>query len=299
MKLVTVATHSERYFPYLKLSAEKYGHDLAILGWGEKWQGLTWKFQLMKDYLKSIPKDEIVCFVDAYDVVVLQTPDTIEGTYLKCVNNDRDKILISKEQYSYNGSQSDLLTYLVGLVFTKCHEEYINSGTYVGTAGGLSHVFEQLCNEFTCSPKMNDQRLLQDYCAKHGDLFVVDSDCKVFLVINSTLTPIKEGEYDITMKHGKLVYKGDTYPAFFHGNGFTNFDYIIQELGYDPDIFRASNESNAKYIWDSLKHYVPMALKGLWLYILLISIAIVYVYRKTILRFMKSKGILPRSNLIK
>jgi hypothetical protein len=55
---VTVATHSERYFPYLKLSAEKYGHHLVILGWGQKWQGLTWKFQPMKEYLKSIPKDE-------------------------------------------------------------------------------------------------------------------------------------------------------------------------------------------------------------------------------------------------
>jgi hypothetical protein len=97
------------------------------------------------------------------------------------------------------------------------------------------------------------------------------------------------------MKDGKLVYKGGTYPAFFHGNGFTNFDYIIQELGYDPDIFRASNESSAKYIWDSLKHYVPMALKGLWAYILLICIAIVYVYRKTLLRFIKAKGALPRS----
>lgn len=85
MKLVTVATHSERYFPYLELSAKRNGHDLVVLGWGEKWQGFAWKFMLMLEYLKTLKPDEIVCFVDAYDVVILEDPKTIEGFYRQYV----------------------------------------------------------------------------------------------------------------------------------------------------------------------------------------------------------------------
>ena len=54
MKLVTVATHAERYFPYLKLSVEKYKYELVVLGWGEEWKGFVWRFHLLKDYLNSL-----------------------------------------------------------------------------------------------------------------------------------------------------------------------------------------------------------------------------------------------------
>jgi hypothetical protein len=101
MKLVTVATHSERYFPYLKLSAEKYGHELVVLGWGEKWKGFVWRFELMREYLKNLDPNEIVCFIDAFDVVILQDPQTIEAKFLKYIKGDKNKITSStKVKYS-------------------------------------------------------------------------------------------------------------------------------------------------------------------------------------------------------
>ena len=36
MKLVTVATRSERYFPFLLESCERHGAKLEVLGWGQK-----------------------------------------------------------------------------------------------------------------------------------------------------------------------------------------------------------------------------------------------------------------------
>ena len=289
MKLVTVATHSERYYPYLKISAEKYGHELITLGWGQKWQGFAWKFDLMKTYLRRLKEDEIVCFIDAFDVVVLEDAARIEEKFVKLVDADTNKILISKEQYSYNGLENLILSYLQSFVFTKCKSEYINSGTYIGTSSTLLRNFEGICDEFKCSPKADDQRLLQDYCVKHNDVFVIDNKCNMFLVINSTISKIKDGEYDISFLGEKLAYQNHTFPAFFHGNGYTDFDYIIKRLGYDTSIFKADGESKSKYVWGRIMGFLPIAFERLWIFIIMIiSICIIYINRKYILNIIKS-----------
>lgn len=284
MKLVTVATHSERYYPYLKLSAEKYGHDLVTLGWGEKWQGFTWRLELIKKYLTTVARDEIICIIDGYDVVVLQDPKTIETTFIRNINGDKSKIFISKEQYSHNGLENTILSYIQSYVFTKCKNEYLNAGSYMGTASTIIDFISDLCNEYKCESNMNDQRLLQDYCTNHSDKFIVDDTCETFVVINSTISSIKPGEYDISFKNNRLVYKDNVYPAFFHGNGYTDFDYIIKELGYDTTLFKADGESKVKYVWDQIKHYIPYMIQRCWIYIIIFIILIVYIFKKPIFK---------------
>ena len=53
VKLVTVATHSESYFPWLKESCVRYNTNLEILGWGEKWQGYHRGWKVL-DYDRDI-----------------------------------------------------------------------------------------------------------------------------------------------------------------------------------------------------------------------------------------------------
>jgi hypothetical protein len=48
--IVTVATESKYYFPYLLESCKNNGKELEVLGYGEKWEGLNWKFKKMIDY---------------------------------------------------------------------------------------------------------------------------------------------------------------------------------------------------------------------------------------------------------
>jgi hypothetical protein len=67
--IVTVATESKYYFPYLVESCKKHGLNLEVLGFGEKWTGFNMRFRLMTDYLKQLPENDIVCFVDGYDVL--------------------------------------------------------------------------------------------------------------------------------------------------------------------------------------------------------------------------------------
>ena len=279
MKLVTVATHSERYFPYLKLSAEKYGHELVVLGWGEKWKGFVWRFELMREYLKGLDPNEIVCFVDAFDVVILQDPQTMEEKFLKYIKGDKNKILISREEYSHKAVENSLLLFLQSLVFTKCKNEYINAGTYMGVVSNLVILFQNMCDEFKCAADSDDQRMIQEYCKKHNSKFIIDTNCDVFLVINSTLSPIKSGEYDIKFNNGKLSYKDNTYPSIVHANGYTNIDYLISELGYDTSIFKAEGESKSYYFWKMVKYFTPIAFERFWLFILITISLLIYTYR--------------------
>ena len=48
--IITIATNSELYFPYLVDSCKKNGIPLTVLGYGEKWTGFTFRFD------KMIPK---------------------------------------------------------------------------------------------------------------------------------------------------------------------------------------------------------------------------------------------------
>jgi hypothetical protein len=291
MKLVTVATHSERYYPYLKISAERYGHELITLGWGQKWKGFAWRFELMKEYLRSVEQDEIVCFIDAFDVVVLETPRTIEQKFIELTNGDTSRVLISKEQYSHNGIENGILSYLQSFVFTKCKEEYVNAGTYMGTASTLLELYEKICNEFKCAPDTDDQRLIQDYCMKNNTAFIIDNECSIFLVINSTLSKIKKDEYHINFINNKLLYNDKIFPAFFHGNGYTDFDYIIEKLGYDTSLFTADGESKSKFIWGRIMGFLPIAFQRIWIYMLIFILGMIYIFRKKLPFLNKSKKI--------
>lgn len=42
--VVTVATESKSYFPYLVESCKRHGGQLEVLGMGEKWEGFNWKY---------------------------------------------------------------------------------------------------------------------------------------------------------------------------------------------------------------------------------------------------------------
>jgi hypothetical protein len=273
MKLVTVATHKERYFPYLEQSAKRYGHDLVVLGWGQKWQGYTWKFQLMNDYLAKLGDDEIVCFTDAYDVIVLEGPDEIERKFKAMVGNRKDQIVVSEDRSNHKG-----MLYLMTnkLCFHDCYGHYINSGTYIGYAAGIRTLFSKMCSVFKCNADSNDQALLQQYCQKSPETYHVDKGSEIFLVICDLFNPVDLKTESLSIKDGRLSYKG-VFPSIFHATGNANIDDILVKLGYDLSGYSASSEDKIAYIMKYVGHFA----KGLFLQYLkqIILVAfIVYLY---------------------
>ena len=69
LHIVSVATESRYYLPYLQDTCRKFGSDLIVLGYGEKWTGYVFKFEKIIEFLRTIDPWDIVCFVDGYDVI--------------------------------------------------------------------------------------------------------------------------------------------------------------------------------------------------------------------------------------
>jgi hypothetical protein len=95
MKLITYATHKSGYYEALQISALKNGFDLITLGFNEKWKGLNQKFVEIKNYLGNYSdKDEIICFVDGFDCIVLGTSHEMLEKYKKI---DSNKVLFAAD----------------------------------------------------------------------------------------------------------------------------------------------------------------------------------------------------------
>jgi hypothetical protein len=280
MRLVTVATHSERYFPYLKQSAEKHGHDLIVLGWGEKWQGFTWRFSLMREYLKTVPDDEVVCFIDGYDVIVLEGPQEIEQKYRTLVGQNTNRIVISKETIPEDFVGGSYVTIMQSAIFTKCNNHFINAGTYIGTAKALRNVYSSVCKELGCSDGKDDQVLLGEYCNINKEMFLADEKNSIFLVRTDPLRKVLVGENNIQVK-GNILFYNNTKPSILHAPGNTDIDDVIEKLGYDPSIFSSKDELwiRIRYCLKAISHFGGILFKQYWWILLLIILVVVfYVY---------------------
>ena len=134
MKLITVATHSDGYFPFLMESCKRHNASshLTILGWQQKWLGFNWRNNLVLNFLESIPKPdhEVVCFIDAYDVILLKDFETLEETF-KNHPHSKHAIIVSIEQIK------SIRAKIGSLYFGKCQGHSINAGCYIGYASNI------------------------------------------------------------------------------------------------------------------------------------------------------------------
>ena len=81
IKFYTVATHSTAGFERLIQSADFYGIDLTVLGTGLEWVGLGQKVNLLKTELQKLNDNDIVGFVDGFDVVFLAKEEEISKKF--------------------------------------------------------------------------------------------------------------------------------------------------------------------------------------------------------------------------
>jgi hypothetical protein len=222
MKLVTVATHSEAYFPYLKKSCERNGYDLVILGWDQKWTGYSFKLKLIQSYLQDLPDDEVVCFIDSFDVIALRPLQELEKSFLDFSKNTGARVVVG-----YDRAASTVIKGVGSLYFGTVYGYLVNSGTYMG----YNKDIKRMINEIYTDPKEDDQKVLTEYCKKNPNDVYIDSASLFFLTINN---PFGDNFYDpvlMKIQDGHLWYRGIK-PFFAHGNGNTDMNRVIELLGY-------------------------------------------------------------------
>ncbi len=213
LHVVTVATESAYYLPYLQKTCSQFGSKLEILGYGEKWNGYTFKFEKMVDFLRSIPLDDIVCFIDGYDVICVRDLSALIPTFLYIRDRERCQIVIAQD----GGIIPDAVS---SIYFGKCKNTFINSGTYIGFAGDI---LTTLTDAHHMNPnEKDDQRLITEYCRLHPKKFYIDKHNEVFLAY---AWPLSEARIS-----------GN--PFFVHAPGCGYMSNLLENMGYtvDPNI---------------------------------------------------------------
>ena len=258
MKFITVATDPQHYFNAMMESAKRNNIDIKVLGWGKKWGGFIWRLKLLTDYLKTLNINEIVMFVDAYDIVFLKGHDEIEKEFLS-YNKD---IVFG----GLCGENSYLEKKITKLIFSKDIEfpeqktcfKALNAGCYIGYVGSILDILTGICGENDCeNKKLDDQKIISEYFIKNHKEKNLGIDYNTQIVYNFESTSdfnyllnhiirlfnyqtIDFGTENKLFKldqHDKfLVKQNNTYPCVIHAHGYTNIDSIVKKLGLPQKI---------------------------------------------------------------
>lgn len=236
MKLVTVATHSEDYFPVLQDGSARLGYDLVVLGWGQRWRGFAWRWSLLKSYLTSVPPDELIVWCDAYDVIPIAPRATLEQRF-----RDFGKpMVMSVESPSVSVAEAYLRRRMFG---KQCRPGvFVNGGLYMGTAAILLEMIRVLEAEVGFGEADDDQRLLNKLCRTPFMRHVAfDTESRIFFNVHRPA--------DV-----KMATTRDT--CFIHGPGHKDLRDVAALYGYTPP--EKHSNFTAGYIRRWSKQFVPV-----------------------------------------
>lgn len=208
--VVTVASDQDKAI-LLRTSSERFGIPLNNLGLGVVWEGgdMTGpgggqKINLVKSFLDTVDENDLVLFVDGYDVIINDNIQTIVERY----NDMGGDVVVAAEKNCWPSKDMEDK-------FPPTHTayRYPNSGLYIGKAGSLKLLFkEELTN------RQDDQLYLQHAILKSPELdvkVVLDVENYIFQCIAST------NEAEVIVKANKQLLNTETRccPCILHGNG--------------------------------------------------------------------------------
>ena len=162
--IITYATHSEGKFE--ELINNQLGIKIKVLGWGEKWNGLMSKILKMYEYIQTLPEDDMIIFVDGFDVVITKPINIILQRFNK-LNTD---ILVSKGVDFFG---------LEFTIFGTCNSNYYaNSGMYMGCNKHIKPVLKYMI-DYDNLNNINEDQLCFNKACPHFNI-KVDVDKTVF-----------------------------------------------------------------------------------------------------------------------
>lgn len=293
MHFITVATNPQHYFYSMKESAKRNNIKIEILGWGKKWGGFIWRFKLMKDRLRQLPKKDIVMFFDAYDIIFMKNEKEIEKIFLEYGN----KILFG----SYCGA--NLEKYVSKKVFnagnlpkkSTCYDS-LNAGCYIGYAENLYNLLNNICEVYDClDKKLDDQKIMTQFYKENHKKYDIQLDHQTKLVYNFESNSSKsyilahlkrfwnlqlpdiglEGNNFKLQDNKFLVKKTNNYPCVIHGHGYTNMNSIVDKLNLPKKI----QSDNFNYAYKTFIN-VNLIRGIMFCLILIVILVIVFKFNK-------------------
>jgi hypothetical protein len=232
LKNITVCTEKKNYYPILVESCKRNNIELITLGLGLKWTGFTMRFKLWYEYLDKLNDNEIVMLTDAYDVVILESSETIINKFKKF----NKKIVFTTSN-----------TFLSHLIFGSCLNKYVtfNPGSFIGYVKEIKILIKLILKHKSYFKKLNydDQIILNNVCNSEIDFFknncVGDTKKSIFVDINSDYNQHFSSKYFfnydlnyLKMKNNKLYYKDKNF-SVLHFTSAINGSKYLKYLGYN------------------------------------------------------------------
>lgn len=222
--VITVAT-DEAKATLLKTSAERFSMTLNNLGTNVHWEGgdMTGpgggqKINLVKSFLNTIDENDIVLFVDGYDVIINDDIKTILERY----NDMGGDVVVAAEKNCWPSKD-------MADKFPNTHTayRYPNSGLYIGKVAALKMLFsKELTNQ------QDDQLYLQQAILDTSNVKVVlDVENYIFQCVAGT------NDTELVVKPNKQLLNTETRccPCILHGNGGSRdklkFENTAEALG--------------------------------------------------------------------
>lgn len=202
--IITYATHSERYFDILKDHPE-----IIVLGWGKKWEGFHNKVWATVEFCKSKSPDDIVCFVDGFDSVILSNKNELLNKYKKI-----GKPLIMSEDMN---SQYVIVKFAQDKVFGKCKNIRLNSGMYIGTCESIINFWENF-------PRMEDDQTFATKKCRIVDYLHIDTQQDLFFNYTSNDS--------IHFQKNRITVNNKGSPCVISAPANQNINHILKRTGY-------------------------------------------------------------------
>lgn len=183
----------------------------------------------MKDYLLQQREDEVVCFIDAYDVIMLRPLEELENMFTAFAKSTSAKIIVGCDKI-----QNRFIATYSSWRFGGCQAKKLNAGTYIGYVKYLLPMIQEMLDH-DGDLQADDQKSLTKYCKRNSNIIHIDCDSVFFLTIANPLKSFMNSHMQFI--DNKLYYNGIT-PFFAHGNANTDMSDILALLGYyiDPDL---------------------------------------------------------------
>jgi len=181
IKFVCVATEMKLYLPYLKQLIP----DLVILGLNTKWDGFFTKYKLFNEYLSNLNDDDIVCFLDAYDVLPTKKINTLYEKFVSTIQKYPDtKMILAYEKFN-----NVFLECAAEVCFGSVNGIRINSGTYIGYVKNIKNILKSMIDKYNTNTS-DDQTALTQYANNFPQHIYIDINKEFFFVCCDSLQQI-------------------------------------------------------------------------------------------------------------
>ena len=221
LKIVTVATKRDGYLKYLEESCIRNSTELIILGMESVWTSYFDKYEILYQNLNQFDPNDILCLVDAYDVIMIDNAEKLKNKFIDFVSIHGRKIIMAHETFDdvkINGSNipivCDVFSFLLNTTFSDF--KGVNPGTTLGFVSDIKIMIEQLRKY---KDTINDDQIIVNKYIKEYPDVIHDDINREFFSLSYEILDLPEF---------------DNISGFFiHRPGNLPFGEFLRNNGYD------------------------------------------------------------------